>query len=123
MFDNLMDPIERVLNGPRRIELEKGSVHVVANVNNVERYASVKVPIQAVYGLHVGSHRSYELRGFISSEDLPDGSTRQPVREICVNISVWWNAPAVRRVLKQRLREEREALQRAARNAPSPTSV
>ncbi len=103
-----MDPIERVLKDPTRAELEEGSVHVVASVGDVHGHASVKVPIEAIHGLHyVGAHRRCELGGFVSYENLPGALLRQPAGDVWVSISVWLNAPNVRVVLKQRLREER----------------
>jgi hypothetical protein len=112
----VLDPIERVLSGPARAELERASVRVVAHIDNVERSVLVKVPIDAIYGLHnVATRRHSELAGYISSEDLPDESTRQPTREVCVDVSVWWNEPALRMVLAAQLREQRNALLHANR--------
>ncbi len=84
-------------------------MHVLASLNIFETSVPVTVPLDAIHGLRFQArHRCYEFGGYISSEDLPDESRRLPAREIAVNVSVWRNAPAVRRVLGERLRAQAE---------------
>ena len=80
------------------------SVCVLATVDMFETLP-VTVPLDAIHGLrYQAQHRCYEFGGYISSEDLPDEARRLPTREIAINVSVWRNAPATRRVLGERVR-------------------
>ncbi len=85
-------------------------MHVLASLGIFETSVPVTVPLDAIHGLRFQArHRCYEFGGYISSEDLPNESRRLPAREIAVNVSVWRNAPAVRRMLGERLRAQAEA--------------